>query len=365
MTLRIAVIGNCHGDIIAKAARVALQGAGPLDCRHIVSYASATEDGRDFIDLADRVLLQVTDFKALNSLATGLDVNSQRVGTFPLIACNFLYPYAGRAHPLAAGTRSAYCPSGYYEGQLSDGMLIEVMGRHPAGATDAAVSDYLALDYAKLLDLDRLYEMNRTKLQRIGAASKLDLWPKIERRFRDVPVFWTYLHPNGELLRDLTTHALQQLDLGLPDAAVKSGAASIKEPLGFAHMPVHPSVARHFGIEWATLDHRYRLMPEGRFTSREFASRYIRFEHNDSLTHAVHGVHANIGLDAAVETLERERARCPGNGDVVINLAIGYWKQGNTAGALAAAIAALDADPTQSEWAEFLCIVARQSGLLT
>jgi len=365
MTLRIAVVGNCHGDIIAKAARVALRAVESLDCRHIVSYATATDADRGFIDMADRVLLQVTDFTAPNSLAAGLDLRSGQVGTFPLVACNFLYPYAGKAHPLASASRRPYCPSGYYEGQLSDTMLIDVMHRHEDAPTENAVAEYLALDYARLLDLDRLYDMNRIKMQRIGAASGLDLWPRIERRFRDMPIFWTYLHPNGQLLRELTHHALQQLELGISGTDLAFGIASIKEPLGFVHMPIHPSIVRHFGIDWATPDYRYRLMPEGRFTAQEFASRYIRFEHNDGLTQAVDRVHTNVDLDAGVETLEQERIKSPRNGDIMIHLAIGYWKQGKLASSMAAVLAALVVDPTQAEWVEFLCIVARQSGLLT
>lgn len=361
--MRIAVVGNCHADIVVQAVRHALRDVPGLDCRHIVSYRSATEADQAFIDSADRLLTQVADFKSRGEAAGKLGERSERVGLFPLIAGNFIYPYSGKAHPRAAESRSVFCPSGYYEGQVSDSMLVDLMEKHAGEPVEAIVDRYLALDYASLLDLDRLFDINRMKMQRIGQAAGLDLWPKIERSFRDVPVFLTYLHPTGVMMRDLCRHALGQLNLGLDRVAIEAAIQCVKEPFGFAHMPIHPSIVRHFGIEWAGEDFRYRFMPEGAFTIRAFAERFVRFEHNDMLNQAIYNLHNNLELDAAVATLEQARAQAADNGDILINLAIGYWKQGRLAQSMEASVAALESNPRQSEWAEFLCIVARQSGL--
>jgi hypothetical protein len=359
--MRIAVVGNCHGGIVAQTVRTALRDVAGLDCRHIVSYQHAGEAERDFVDAADRVLLQVTDFRSSSDLAGRIDTTSDRVGLFPLIAANFLYPFAGKAHPRAAESRSFYCPSGYYEGQVSDSVLLDLMQQHPEAPAGEIADRYLALDYATLTDLDRLHEVNRLKMQRIGAAAGLDLWARVERGFRDAPFFWTYLHPSGALLRPLCAHALRQLRLGLDAESVQAAVDGVIEPLGFAHMPIHPSVVRHFGIEWATPEYRYRFMPEGAFTIRQFAMRYVGFDHDDELTRAIFDLHNDRAPESVVETLERAAARHIGNGDVLINLAIAYWKRGLLAKAMQAAISALRIDPKQSEWSTFLGIVVEQA----
>ncbi|MDX5929877.1 WcbI family polysaccharide biosynthesis putative acetyltransferase [Acidiphilium acidophilum] len=295
--MRVAVIGNCHADIVAQVVRMALRSSQSLDCRHIVSYESTTAVDQQFIAEADRTLIQVTDFKNSRPGAQDQAINYRNPGYFPLVAVNFLYPGAGKPHPRASESRTPYCPSGYFEGQVSDQLLIRLMTEYPHDSSASLVQRYLDADYAKIVDLDRIFEMNRIKSQRIGAAASMDLWPKIEAMFRYVPLFWTYLHPAGSLLRDICRHALRQLDVSLSEVEIEAAVDTVKEPLGFAHMPIHPSIVRHFGIEWATPRYRYRMMPEGRFTVSEFALRYVTFEHNDDLNRLIFNIHNNIELN--------------------------------------------------------------------
>lgn len=361
--MRIALVGNCHAGIIAQAVRAALHGDSGLDCRHIVSFQNTTAEEREFIEYADRVLVQITDFRKDPDLSAVVTNRSGSVGRFPLIACNFIYPGAGKAHPLAASSRSVFCASGHYEAQISDTLLIDTMEKHKDESAESIVDRYLALDYRDVLDLDRLFEINRLKMQRIGAASGLDLWPKIERNYKDAPLFWTYLHPSGALMRDICRHALRQLNLGFTDAEINAALASVKEPLGFAHMPIHPSIVRHFGIEWAPPNYRYRFMPLGSFTAREYGLRYVRFEFDDELNRAIFNVHNDLDLEAATRSLEQARMKYPNSGDVLINLSVAYWKQGLLQQATDAAASAVEIDPSQAEWASFLCIVIRQAGI--
>lgn len=361
--MRIAVIGNCHADIVAQSVRAAIRDQ-TADCRHIISYKTISDTDRAFVEAADRILIQITDFKPDQAISALIARKSDMIGRFPLIAASFLYPGAGKPHPKAAASRSFFCPSGYYEGQLSERLLIDLMQAHADEPPEAIVERYLAHDYAATLDLDRLFEINRLKMRRIGEAAGLDVWPLVERRFRDIPLFWTYLHPSGDLLRPIARHALNQLNLGLTPATIEVAIGEIKEPLGFSHMPLHPSIVRHFGIEWAGPAYRYRLMPDGRFTAAEFAIRFITFAHDAPLRQAVFDVHRHVGVDAAVKVLEAARSRSPDNGDVLINLAIGFWKLGQLNPAIEATTAALELDPTQTEWVRFLCILLRQARLV-
>lgn len=361
--MRIAIIGNCHGGTIAQTVRAALSDVKALDCRHLVSYQDASAGDRDFVETADRVLSQVTDFRSRGDLLERGAWASGRVGLYPLLACNFIYPFAGKGHPLAFASRSRSCPGGYFEAQISDSKLLDMMDADPRAAASDIVGRYLALDYSDFLNLDRLYEINRLKMQRLGEAAGLDVWPKIERSFRDAPIFWTYLHPTGRLMRELCAHSLRQLRLGLDEAAIRAAVATVREPFGFAHMPIHPSVARHFAIDWAHEDYRYRFAPDGKFTIAEFTARFVRFEHDDELNRAVFNLHSGGDLAGAVASLERARLASPGSGDIAMNLAMGYWKQGRLPEAMEAAVSAVESDPAETEWTIFLCYLARQLGV--
>ena len=311
---------------------------------------------------ADRIVMQVTDFRASDDPIPEALRQSDRIVRFPSIACNFMYPFSGKSHPRAAATRSKACPSGFYEGQLSDSVLLDLMECRSDASAEGIVQHYLAQDYAQHTDLDRLYALNRMKMQRIGAHAGLDLWPKIERLFRDMPIFWTYLHPSGLLMRALTRHVLEQLRLGLDSRMISATLVTIQEPFGFAHAPIHPSVVRHFGIDWAPPEYKYRMMPDGAFTVAEFALRFLRFEHDEALVTAVFDLHAGGNLQGSITALEAARLRYPENPYVMMHLAFGYLWQGRLQLSLEAAVCAVERVPGDPEWSRMLCVIARRAG---
>ena len=361
MTLNIAVAGNCQAGIVANVIRHALRDVAGLDCRHIITDGEETANA--FIENADHVVLQITDFHTRGNPAAEGSRRSGRPLRFPLIACNFLYPFAGKPHPCAAASRSTACPSGFYEGQLSDSVLLNLMNREPDAPAQHIVQLYLAQDYTRHTDLDRLFEINRMKMQRIGAHSGLDLWPKIERMFRDAPLFFTYLHPTSVLMRAVCRYVLEQLPLGLDQRSINDAVATVHEPFGSAHAPIHPSVVRHFGIDWAPPEYQYRMMPHGAFTAEEFALRFIRFEHDEALVNAVHNLHTGGDVQASTIALEAAQQRYPDNPDIMMHLALAHFWQGRLQPALEAAICAVERMPGDAEWSRLLCAVARQAAL--
>ena len=54
-------------------------------------------------------------------------------------------------------------------------------------------------------------------------------------------------------------------------------------PFPKGELPLHPSVVKHFGMDFVTPNRRYRFMNEGLFTFRDYASRYMRYEWNEAL----------------------------------------------------------------------------------
>ena len=352
----ITVIGNCQADCIARAIRVAAASDAAIEVRYIMAYRDTDVEGRAALRDSDILVEQLTDRpqKASPSLE---DCSARRI-RFPLLEAGFLYPFSTTAHPRAVESRRTYIPDGFYEAQMSDSRLIRLMTDHPGETAEEIADRYVALDYAELLDLDELLDLSREKAQRLGTRAGFDMWPRIERLFRYQPVFWTRLHPTEALLRPLCRHVLEQLGLGLTDAEIEAAAGS-GTGLGFAHMPIHPSLARHYGIEWATPAKRYRFLQEGLFTVSEFATRFARFTHDDAMMTSLAALHGGGDLHAAVSGLLDARGRHPESAEVLINLAAGFCRFGDVPNALEASIAALELEPDRADCVRLACSLVR------
>ena len=356
--MRISVVGNCQAEAVANVLRQTLRGPQPdAEIRYLASYAAASPHDLAFLTSSGIVLEQVTD-RPSKVLAEALNAGSARRVCIPLLSCNFLYPFSNRPHPRAKSTVSKAFPNGCYESQLSDSMLIDLMATNPGATADELASMYLALDYAERLPLDDLFELNRQKNERAGAISGLNLWPRIESLFRYEPVFWTTLHPARSLMRPLCAFALEALDIGLTSTEIAAAAAAIEDHR-CAHMPVHASIARHFGIEWATPDYRYRFLQEGSFTAREFAIRFINFEYDGELLEAVDRLYASQDPGIPVQMLSELLLKHPNSSELYSVLAGGFARMGDVPQSLAAAITALEIDDDNREIIPLVCKLVR------
>ena len=356
--MKIAVIGNCQGGVIAHTMEKAFVDRKDILLRYIPSYESAAPEDREFVAEADKVLSQITEGAAKNQIVEEIKAISRDVIYYPLLSCIFLYPFSIKPHPRSQVSRGAHIPGGYYAQGLSDSQLIALMEKNPDRSPEDIADEFLSLDYNDIIDLDGLFERSRATAERAGAISGLNIWPRIERLFRYQPVFWTNLHPAEILLRPLCKFALERVEVGLTPAEIDAATENI-ERLGFAHMPIHPSIVRHFGIEWATPHYPYKGFQEGAFTAREFVCRFVRFDHDDGLAQAIHALHHGGDLQSALSGLLAARDRHPDGLEIPINLAFAYMRTGDYRSALESAVSALERHPEQKEWATFVCWLSK------
>jgi hypothetical protein len=356
--MKVAVIGNCQGGVLAHVIEKAFSDHEEFVVRYVPSYEAAAPDDREFVRQADKVLSQVTEGASKNKLVEEIKTISREVIYYPLLSCIFLYPFSTKPHPRSDVSRGAHIPGGYYAEGLSDSQLIALMEKHPDRTSEDIADEFLALDYNDIIDLDALLERSRAQAERAAAISGLNIWPRVERLFRYQPVFWTNLHPAEVLLRPFCKFALERLDAGLSAAEIDAATENI-ERLGFAHMPIHPSIVRHFDIEWASPHYRYKGFQEGTFTAREYVCRFVRFDHDDGLAQAIHALHHGGDLQTALSGLLAARDRHPDGLEIPINLAFAYLRSGDYRSALENAVSALERYPEQKEWATLVCYVAR------
>lgn len=338
----IVIVGNCQAGVLADLYRrfVAPRTGETID--HVASYTELTPEARASIQRADLIVEQLFDVRQQTS-AADLAATTRRI-YFPLVGAGFLWPFAGHAHPRNAAY--PWLPGGPYAGETSDTWL---NAQIEAGVSVAdAVDAYLAADMSRLGNLDRMYELIMDFQRDRDDASDYRIADVIEAHFRTEHIFLTPHHPNLRIALSLCVQLFRQMGATQSDIDLINNRIKIN-PFGEGALPIHPGVARHFGLTYAHPDYRYRFMSEGRFTFREFAERYMRFEWNPALEEGMVLMHSG-SHDAAMDLLLTGVMQSP-------NSSVGYYAishilslSNDVDGALAAAQRAVAIEPDNA-WA--------------
>lgn len=262
------------------------------------------------------------------------------VVAIPFVAAPFLWPFAGQAHP--RNTPTPFLPSGPYGGEAGDSYLNGLINQG-VGAEDA-LARYLALDIAREAEPDRrLEEAIGLQRARDEAAGGWPVADTIATHFRREPVFLSPTHPNARVCRLMATELFRRLG-ARPGDVERMAQATTRPPMPREELPVHPALARHFGLRWAGPARRWRLLNEGSFTFSEWVLRYMRYDWNEALEE---GLAASRGADPARAPglLEAGLARSPGSAEGQNALRILMAKQERWEEATAAGERAIAADP--------------------
>jgi tetratricopeptide (TPR) repeat protein len=303
-------VGNCQIQAIhGLYQRYATQSAAET-LRYVKSYESIEAADRAAIEQADVLVEQVQDFKSKADLA-GIVTNARKIGV-PVVHCGFLWPFAGQPHP--ANPTPAFHEGGPYGAEMSDAFLNRLIKKGVDPAT--AVKTYLELDINKTVNLDRLLEMVLEKQETRDKLTDFKITPVIAGFYKTEPVFLTPYHPNLRIAMALASQALERLDV--PNAEIEQMRTAVQiTPFPKEELPVHPGVARHFGLEWASEDRRYRFLSEGRFTFQEFATRYMTCEWNPDLQEGLDLVRRkelHAARSKLTQALEKTPNSAPGYG---------------------------------------------------
>ena len=116
--------------------------------------------------------------------------------------------------------------------------------------------------------VDRLREINLAKLRAIDAKSDFAIAPVIERDFQSVQLFSTANHPNGPMMAHLLQGIVDRASSIITDpemAEYRIAQRRTGKGVQDVEAPVHPEIAAHFGLEWAS-EKRFRFWDEGSFT---------------------------------------------------------------------------------------------------
>jgi hypothetical protein len=272
MGRRIVFAGGLQTLALAKVYRAEV--AGPIgdDVSFIGSGAAGTDAARAQILLADLVAMEVDedgDCLAAADLPAGGEVVR-----IPNLYADFLWPFAGRAHPRNRGAFAL--PGGPYPGELGDRFLDQMVAE--GVPEDEAIGRYLAIDMVEQGELDSRLADRLAILEKLDQAAGYDLAGFIAENFREERLFAT----RQRLTMPLVQRLLQQF---LGKLGVRGWRAEQlrRVPFPSGGLPVHPGVIAHFDLAWTGPEARYPVNEEGYFTFADYCRRYMRFAWNEAL----------------------------------------------------------------------------------
>lgn len=328
-TKNIVFVGNCQLIKLSRLYRNKLATKLNDTTYYINPQLELTEADERALAQADCVVWQISD--VTSKVAPSIVPAATQIIKIPLVSAVFLWPFAGRPHP--KNQKLPHAPNGPFDPELGDvflnGLIAE--GVEP----DEAVNRYLTLDFSKRTNLDRLFELWFEAQRRRDQASGFEMVDLIEDRFRDEQLFLTPHHPNLLVFNELARQVFQRI--GFSNVTIERVLTTLRaSPFAPDSRPVHPFVARHFGVRWVAEDQRYPLRHEGDFTFSEFVRRYVAFDWNEALAEGIYlsqGPNVVLARSRLVEGLQRAPASAVGH----VFLSQTSLRSGDTAAALAAA----------------------------
>ncbi len=278
---QVKVVGNCQANALGNFYR---DFVGAPNCEDVVVVDDLGLDApalRAACAGADLLIVQERDFKhglSREELGGGVEVFR-----FPLIMAGFLWPFANEPHVHNVPERPI--SDGPYPSQMSDSFLNRLITK--GVSPEDALEQYLALDIAKAASLDRMTEIYLDRQRERDAATGFSIAPAIEARFRTEKLFLTAEHPEANIFALVAGQLFAAMDV--PADVTRAALESlVRSPFPPTELPLHPGVIAHFGLTFADADTRYTYADEGRFTFAEYVLRYMRYENNPILRHAIY-----------------------------------------------------------------------------
>lgn len=288
---KIVFLGNCQAQSLATVYRdrLAFQNGDQVTYVDIQNVRTSPTEGAQALKEADTVVVQLFDFPTKIS-ADDLRPECRKI-KFPSVVAGFYWPFASQHHIHTPKDD----PEPPYPAQLGD----RILNGHISKGLDAdsALKIYQEMDVASVAALDRLFELYMSRQEQRDKASGIDIAPLLLRHFRDEPLFLTPDHPNLRVFNAVAKPIYQML--GCSESAVEQALDALTStPFPHSALPIHPGVAKHFGLKFADEKTRYPYLEEGSFTFEEYVLRYMKYEWNEELKRGI------IRNDASFERLD-------------------------------------------------------------
>ena len=298
MSRRIVFAGSAQTRALARIYRGEIAARNGDDVVFIGTGAVGTDAARSTLLLADILAMEVDED---GDAIPAADIPGQAtLVRIPNLYCDFLWPFAGRAHPRNRGAFAL--PGGPYPAEHGDRFLDQMVA--DGVNEDVAIARYLAMDIVKEGELESRLADRLAIQQQLDKSAGYDLSGFIFDRFRHEPLFRTRQRMTMPLLRRLTGQFLAKLGVqGWDPESLR------RVPFPAGAQPIHPGVIAHFGLAWVAPGQEYPVNEEGFFSFETFCRRYMRFAWNETLHRGIQTAKTNPA--AALADLEQGLAESP------------------------------------------------------
>lgn len=146
---------------------------------------------------------------------------------------------------------------------------------------DGLLEEYFKVSPLKAYRVDRLREINLTKLREIDSKADFGIADVVENEMSATQLFSTANHPNGPMMARLLAGITALADGVITDrelADYKIEQRRLGKGVQDVEAPVHPEIAAHFDLAWAR-DKQFRFWDEGRFSFEDWLLRLYDFSY--------------------------------------------------------------------------------------
>ena len=333
----LCFIGNCQAETLANFYRrtVAIRTGEMV---RYLSYSYAIPDeGLSFVEQADTVVVQKVDW------APDFDISKLsirgRVIAFPMVSGAFLWPFAGGHDGLINEAELGHMEGEQPEPQ-SHGMVQVHRLLKKDRPADEIIDEYVNLDFASVLNLDRFRELYMDRQRERDEATGFGVATFIDENVKNKLLFYTLGHYSAPMMRYMVGEVFKRLDVQEDDLNRINNLVRRSDLLAEYTHPIHPSVARHFGLTYADETTMYLFRSGERFNFRDYVSRIVKRNFNMKLVQgfvAMRGTsHSPADLATIVDLLEDGLAQSVGSPSGEAALSRALFQQGRSEEGLAA-----------------------------
>jgi tetratricopeptide (TPR) repeat protein len=299
--VHIVFFGNCQVQTLRGIIKRFVAPYYNITTDFVDAYGNVSDSSYERLSRAEIVVAQASEMPP--RIAHHHIPANATVHKVPLVSGAFLWPYQGVPHPRAPVVRYGNPP---YMPEYNDRYLAKLLVDNTQPGD--ALANYKAFDVASAAHVGRLYELTLDSQRKIDAMCGYDCVSIIEAHLADEQLFQSAFHFGGRIARHIATTLCGRIGFD-PKYARRIDEHLTDAPFVPRFVPVHPSVAKYFGMRWVRDDTLYPFLWEGGYTFDEYVVRFMEARWSAALEEGV--IDAREGKPEAREKLERGVSEAP------------------------------------------------------